>query len=258
MAKRRRTTGNGVQSVGVAATVLDALAAGGGALALRELAQATGMARAKVHRYLAALRAAELVTQEADGGRYRIGPAAIRIGLAGLRILDPAREAAAALPRLRRSVNETVTAAVWGDAGPTIIAIEESDHLVTMNVRVGSVLPVSMTAIGRVFAAYLPPKVTRPFIVAERKSGATAPSERELAAMLAAIRRSGVSFRRSALIPGVDAVAAPVFDHKRRLAAVLCAVSRSENAARQEYLAKETATAARGLSRRLGFTGAAS
>src|SRR5579875_2950946 len=215
MAKRRRTTGNGVQSVGVAATVLDALAAGGGALALRELAQATGMARAKVHRYLAALRAAELVTQEADGGRYRIGPAAIRIGLAGLRILDPAREAAAALPRLRRSVNETVTAAAWGDAGPTIIATE-------------------------------------------RKSGATAPSERELAAMLAAIRRSGVSFRRSALIPGVDAVAAPVFDHKRRLAAVLCAVSRSENAARQEYLAKETATAARGLSRRLGFTGAAS
>lgn len=256
MAKRGKTAGDGVQSVGIAAMVLGALAAGGGVLPLRDLAQATGMPRAKVHRYLAALRAADLVAQDADGGHYRIGPAAITIGLAGLRILDPAREAAAALPKLRQSINETVTAAIWGDAGPTIIAIEESDHLVTMNVRVGSVLPVSMTAIGRVFAAYLPPNVTRPLIVAERKAKTGAPNERELARLVAEIRRCGTSFRHGALIPGVDAVAAPVFDHKRRLAAVLCAVSRSANAARQEFLAKEISAAARSLSRRLGFSGA--
>src|SRR6185437_1925775 len=228
MAKRGKTAGDGVQSVGIAAMVLGALAAGGGVLPLRDLAQATGMPRAKVHRYLA-----------------------------GLRILDPAREAAAALPKLRQSINETVTAAIWGDAGPTIIAIEESDHLVTMNVRVGSVLPVSMTAIGRVFAAYLPPNVTRPLIVAERKAKTGAPNERELARLVAEIRRGGTSFRHGALIPGVDAVAAPVFDHKRRLAAVLCAVSRSANVARQEFLAKEISAAARSLSRRLGFSGAA-
>lgn len=256
MAKRAKKIGDGVQSVGVAAAVLGALVAGGGVLPLRDLAQATGMARAKVHRYLAALRAAELVAQDSDSGRYRIGPAAIAIGLAGLRILDPAREAAAALPALRQSINETVTAAIWGDGGPTVIAIEESDRLVTMNVRVGSVLPVSMTAIGRVFAAYLPPTATRRFIMAERKV-AGAPSKRELSKMLSDIRRNGVSFRRSALIPGVDAVAAPVFDHKRRLVAVLCAVSRSASAARQKLLAKEISAAARGLSRRLGFSGEA-
>jgi DNA-binding IclR family transcriptional regulator len=35
--------------------------------------------------------------------------------------------------------------------------MEESDHLVTMNLRVGSVLPLLNTAIGRLFLAYLAP-----------------------------------------------------------------------------------------------------
>ena len=74
----------GVQSVGIAATILKALAAGGGVLPLKHLAAATGMPRAKVHRYLASLRGAGLITQDAETGHYAIGPEAVTIGLVGL------------------------------------------------------------------------------------------------------------------------------------------------------------------------------
>src|SRR5687767_9084721 len=66
-----------VQSVAVAARILKSLASEGGALPLKRVAIATGMPRAKVHRYLASLRSAGLVAQDPESGEYRIGPAAV-------------------------------------------------------------------------------------------------------------------------------------------------------------------------------------
>src|SRR3974390_2269548 len=69
-AKNRANTGErlgrgGVPSVRIAAKILKALAQGEGAQPLKGLASATGLARAKVHRYLTSLRHAGLVSQDA-------------------------------------------------------------------------------------------------------------------------------------------------------------------------------------------------
>jgi DNA-binding IclR family transcriptional regulator len=237
-AKPAQSSAVGVQSVAIAARILKALAAGGGALALKDLALATGMPRAKVHRYLAGLRGADMVDQDADSGRYRIGSAAVTIGLVGLGRLSPVRQIHEALPRLRDEINETVTAAIWGEHGPTIIAMEESDHVVTMNVRVGSVLPLTTTAIGRVFLAYLPAAMTRPIV----------------AAGLACVRARRLSQAESALLPGVDAIAAPVFDSRAKLVAVICAVGRlgSMSTRWNGSVSQAIAATAARLSRQLG------
>jgi len=251
----------GVQSVGIAATILKALAAGGGVLPLKHLAAATGMPRAKVHRYLASLRSAGLITQDAETGHYAIGPEAVTIGLVGLGRLSPVRQLNDALPRLRNRVNETVTAAIWGDTGPTIIAIEESDHVVTMNVRIGSVLPLTTTAIGRVFLAYLPQAQTQRFVAAEQKK-TTAPRQ-DLTSLhltslhlteLADIRALRLSRATSALLPGVDAMAAPVFDLRGKLTAVMCVVGRAGGTCSWGgAVARALVQAARHHSRQLGF-----
>jgi DNA-binding IclR family transcriptional regulator len=247
----------GVQSVRIAATILKALAAGGGVLPLRHLAAATGMPRAKVHRYLASLRGAGLITQDAETGHYAIGPEAVTIGLVGLGRLSPVRQLNDALPRLRNRVNETVTAAIWGDTGPTIIAIEESDHVVTMNVRIGSVLPLTTTAIGRVFLAYLPDSQTQRFVAAEQsKTTNAAPrqsfKEQDLTE-LSDIRTRRLSRAESALLPGVDAMAAPVFDVRGKLVAVMCVVGRAGGTCSWGGpVARALDRAARDLSRQLG------
>jgi DNA-binding IclR family transcriptional regulator len=216
----------GVQSVVVAARVLKALAAHGGMATLKELAAAAAMPRAKVHRYLGSLRAGGLVAQNPETGRYEIGPAAVTIGLVGLSRVNPVRQLQDLLPRVRDRINATVTAAIWGERGPTIVGMEESDHLVTMNLRVGSVLPLLNTAIGRLFLAYLAPAQTARFVAEERAGplGHAAPSEQDLSDLLNNIRTRRLSQVRGVLIPGVDAIAAPVFDYRERIVAVICAV----------------------------------
>jgi DNA-binding IclR family transcriptional regulator len=251
------TERNGVQSVAIAAAILKALAAGGGELPLKSLTAATGMPRAKVHRYLASLRAARLIDQDAESGHYRIGSAAVTIGLVGLGRTSPVRQVQDALPRLRDEIGETVTAAIWGDHGPTIVAMEESDHPVTMNVRMGSVLPLLSSVIGRVFLAFMPEKITRSLVAAERRARAAGlPPKQELSDLLDDIRQRKVSWAQSPLLPGVDAVAAPVFDYRGKLAAVICAVGRTE-AMRTDAgspVVQAMDEAARELSRRLGHT----
>ena len=79
----------GVQSVEIAAPILQALGAEGRPLALKNVAKVAGMSRAKVHRYLVSLKRAGLVSQEARSGDYRIGPAAVTLGLVGLRSMSP-------------------------------------------------------------------------------------------------------------------------------------------------------------------------
>jgi len=219
----------GVQSVGIAATILKALAAAGGVLPLKHLSAATGMPRAKVHRYLSSLRNAGLITQDPETGHYAIGSAAVTIGLVGLGRLSPIRQLNEALPRLRDRVNETVTAAIWGDTG---------------------------TAIGRVFLAYLPESLTRPLLAAEHAPAKSSPRPaRDLAAELCDIRERRLSRAPSALIPGVDAVAAPVFDVRGKLVAVMCVVGRSSETLCDwdGPVVRALDQAARNLSRQLGF-----
>lgn len=265
--KRGRKGGReplGIQSVEVAARILRALAEGGGALPLRDLALATGMHRGKVHRYLISLARAGLVSREPDFGHYGIGPLAITVGLAGLNRLNPVRLAYDALPALRDRIGETVVLAVWGERGATVIALEESARPVTLNVRVGSILPLHTSAIGRVFAAHLPEPVLRPVLAAEAKrgaaAGATAPPARARALdrILANVRSAGLAVVEGTLIPGLNALAAPVFDQRGALALVLGAVGRRETLAAHVRGPAATALkeAAEALSHSLGFPGA--
>ncbi len=222
----------GVQSVTVAARILNALAKAGGRVALKALAADTGLARAKAHRYLRSLRTAGLVSQQADTNLYQLGPQAIAIGLAALRGVNPVAEVCNALPTLRDNINQTVTAAVWSEAGPILVAMQESDHWLTMNIRIGSRLPVLTTAIGRIFLAYLPEADVAALVATERKAaqahGTELPSPDEMHDLTAEIRRRRLARIPSPLIPGIDALAAPVFDFTNKLVAVVCVVARSE------------------------------
>lgn len=245
----------GIQSVEIAARILRALAEGGGALPLRDLAATTGMHRAKVHRYLISLARAGLVAREADFGHYGIGPLAISAGLAGLNRLNPVRLAYAALPALRDRIGETVVLAVWGERGATVIALEDSARPVTLNVRVGSILPLRTSAIGRVFAAHLPERSLRPVLAAEAKSAAARATPAVPARILAEVRRQGVAAVEGTLIPGLNALAAPVFDQRGALVLVLGAVGRREtlSASPRGPAAAAIRSAAADLSRQLGL-----
>ncbi|NQW80167.1 MAG: helix-turn-helix domain-containing protein, partial [Polaromonas sp.] len=145
----------GIQSVEVGFSLLDALASSGDALMLRDLAARAGMSAAKAHRYLVSFQRLGLVVQDAGTTRYDLGPAALKLGLASLSRIDAVKLARARLGVLMTQIGQTLALAVWGNQGPCMVHWEESPQTVTVNLRLGDVMPLLSSATGLCFAAFM-------------------------------------------------------------------------------------------------------
>jgi DNA-binding IclR family transcriptional regulator len=212
--------------------VLKGLAYLGGRSNLKALADHVGQSPAKAHRYLASLIDEGLVAQDAVSQQYYLGAEAIQIGIAAMRQADPVRAVDLALVRLRETHGITCFVAVMGNHGPTIVRMEEPGLPVTINVRVGSVLPLMWSATGRVFLGLLDDTRVREMAQAELNQAAALrrPALRSrdpIGQLCREVRKHGMATVRDAYLPGISAVAAPVYDHSGRVCSVLTALGAS-------------------------------
>lgn len=221
-----------VQSAQTGMAVLKALARLGGAASLTAIATATGENAAKVHRYLSSLSQEGLVAQNPLTQHYHLGPESIRIGLAALRQCDPVRMSEGALLRVRETLQVTCFVAVMGNLGPTVLRIEEPSLPVTVNIRPGSVLPLLWSATGRAFLAFTDDADMHRKAQAEYDSAT--PERRSLMAgaqpvarLCRQVRDQGCAIVQDTLLPGISAVAAPIFDARGHTCAVFTALGAS-------------------------------
>lgn len=225
--RRRR-----VQSAEVGMGILKALSRLGGAASLTAVAAEVGESTAKVHRYMASLIQEGMVAQNPATQHYYLGQQAIAIGLAALRQCDPIRLCEPALISLREQLQVTCFLAVMGNQGPTILRFEEPGLPITINVRAGSVMPLLWSATGQVFLSYLDDAAVRRQAEGELAQAAQAqrmsltgrdPIDR----LRKRVRSQGCAIICGTLLPGISAVAAPVFDYNGHLCAVLTALGAS-------------------------------
>jgi len=231
-APRSRERRQRVQSAELGMAVLKGLAQLNGRASLTALAAHVGESPAKVHRYLVSLMAENLVSQDTGSQHYHLGAEAIQIGLAAMRQADPIRVAEASLIRLREGLEVTSFVAVMGNMGPTIVRFEEPGLPVTVNVRVGSVMSMVWSATGRAFLAALDESRVR--ALAEAEIAAAAPVRRlqlDASDPIGNLRRDVIAAHcavvRDTYLPGISAVAAPVYDYSGRVCAVLTALGAS-------------------------------
>jgi len=207
----------GIQSVEVGGRLLLALADEGRPMALKDLALAAGMSPAKAHPYLVSFGKLGLIVQDVASGHYGLGPLAMQLGLISLQQFDPVRLATARLPGLAQQIGQTVAIAVWGNRGATIVRIEQAPSAVHVNMRHGTVMSLRGTASGRLFAAHLARDAV---LAASPEARFDAAFVRELAA----VRRLGLAHTVDAAVPGVSALAAPVFDGSGAIVLSLTAI----------------------------------
>ena len=245
----------GVQSVEIGLGLARALARHGPAMSLKDLAAAARMAPAKAHRYLVSLIRAGIVDQEPASGKYRLGPAAIEIGMAALSTADVLRSGAEIILELRDAIDETVFIALWSERGPVIVRWEESSRPVAVNVRPGSIMPLVRSATGRIFAAFMPEKIVKPMI--DDELAAKPALEDNWDKVLAATRRTGIGRVEGQMMAGVSGLAAPVFDHQGKLVAAVASMGTDRNfdARLDGKIVPALRSAAEELSRRLGYAG---
>jgi len=201
----------GIQSVELAMTVLQALEQEMGPMSLTQIAAASGMGVSKAHRYLVSLTRIGLVAQSRRSGLYDLGPSLRRLGMEALRRMDEVGLASEYLPGLRDRTRHAVNLAVWGDHGPVVVRWDYGSYALPITVRVGATLPMLTSSVGRVYLAYLPETLTGPVIQAEQESSPNPLSDPEIARITAVVRQDGVALTSGGVIPGVTSVAAPVF-----------------------------------------------
>ena len=200
----------GIQSVEIAITVLQAMEQGLGPMSLTQIGAASGMSPSKVHRYLVSLTRAGLVAQSRSSGLYDFGPALRRLGIESLRRMDEVGLASEYLPGLRDRTTHAVNLAVWGDHGPVVVRWDYGSYALPITVRVGATLPLLTSSVWRVFLAHLPETLTAPVIKDETGPDGAAVSAAELDRIRRDVLRTGTAVTSGGVIPGVTSVAAPV------------------------------------------------
>ena len=257
----------GIQSVEVGFSLLQALAASGGPLMLRDLAASAGMNAAKAHRYLVSFQRLALVVQHVGTTRYDLGPAALKLGLASLARLDCVKLARQRIGPLMEDIGQTLALAVWGNQGPTMVHWEESPQAITVNLRLGDVMPLLSSATGLCFLAFKGPGrqtsgdrlalLLKDELARTQKAGRSdVPSTMaEVTQTLEEIRRRGMGRVVNTLMPGVAGFCAPVFDADGHMVLGMVALGSLANfdSAWDGQVAKPLKAAADQLSADLGF-----
>jgi DNA-binding IclR family transcriptional regulator len=250
-----------VQSVEVGGRLLLALAAHPAPMTLKDLAAQAGLPPSRAHPYLVSFGRLRLIEQEADSGRYALGPAALQLGLTCLHQMDPLRAALPVATALAAATGHAVALALWGNFGPTVVRMIEARQPLHVSMRAGTVMSLLGTATGRAFAAALPAHRLEQALVGPLGEPRSAPQPllkaqaRELREAVAEVRAHGVARAVGRPIPGVNAFSAPAFDHEGEPVIVITALGHQDRFAADWDSAEADAVrrAAREISTRLGW-----
>ena len=222
-----------VQSIEVGGRLLLALGAHHAPMTLKDLAAAAGLPASRAHPYLVSFGKLRLIVQDADTGRYALGPAALQLGLTSLNQLEPLRAATPVAQELAAATGYAVGLAVWGNFGPTIVRMIDAREPLHVAMRAGTVMSLLGTATGRAFAGALTPhrlaQAAGTPLGAE--DGPTLPLPAAEAAFDAArdeLRAHGVTRAQGRPIPGVNAFSAPAYDHEGQVAIVITALGHQD------------------------------
>jgi DNA-binding IclR family transcriptional regulator len=194
----------GIQSIEVGAVLLHRLNESPRALSLKELALRSDMSAAKAHRYLVSFCRIGLTMQDTETGHYDLGPFALSLGLTRLARTDALAMARPIARQLRDELDLTVSIAVWGNHGPTLVYWLDSLHPIAVNLKVGAVLPIARSSNGRCFAAYLAKAMVQPLLPKEDWP--------LLVEATKEVRQHNAARAQSDLLPGINSFSAAVFD----------------------------------------------
>ncbi|MFE9099165.1 IclR family transcriptional regulator [Actinomadura geliboluensis] len=201
----------GTEVAGRVADVLLLFAGGPEYLGVTAISRELGISKAVVYRILQSLVSREML--EAGTAGYRLGPAAVALGVSALRRFNVRNAAAPVLRRLRDATGETTT--LSGLVGDERVYLDqfESPHEVKMTVEVGRRFPLHAGSSGRVILAFLPAErreliLGRPLAAMTHR---TVTDEDRLRAELAETVQEGVAVSLGERQADAGSVAAPLF-----------------------------------------------
>lgn len=245
-----------IQSVDRALSILDLLAQNED-LGVSEIAGTLGVHKSTAFRLLSVLEAHQLIVQNGNRGKYRLGFGVVRLAGAAISRLDFVRESQDVCRALAAELNETINIAVM-DAGAAVNVTQElGGGTVMVHNWLGQRTPLHATSSGKVLLA----GQNRAAIDTVIAAGAaevtpfTITDPDALRAELDRVRLRGWASTTSELEIGLNAVAAPIHGVDGTVIGAVSASGPGYRLTEEIFpaVARRLAAAARGISIRTGF-----
>ena len=165
---------------------------------------------------------------------HEIGTLSTQSGGVAVASAEDVRIATDALPAIQERLGKrTLSLAVWGNKGPTVIRWERGVGNPNEQLRSGLVLNITRTATGLAFATFLPSAVTRAFVEEDLRLSRIAHEEehvqrRHFDDAIEEARRHGIA-RMTSTEPGDEfgaySLSAPIYDHYGNMIMALSATA---------------------------------
>lgn len=229
---------------------------------LTELSRRLRLHVSTVHRLLVNLMRQGFVEHDASSGGYHLGFRVLRMGLKVLDRLDFRRVAEPLLRALNQKTQETVHLAILQDNRAVSIEKFGSPQPVGLTARLGGVMPLHCTGVGKSLLAYQSEEnLVRLFRAPgpERLTARTMTTLPQLKKELARVREQGYAVDNEEAVEGLRCVAAPLLDHRGRVLAAFSVAGPATRitTARIPEIARLVRETSRDISHRLGFRSAA-
>ncbi len=180
------------------------------------LSEILGMTQATAHRFLVTLEeAGALISYKR--GCYSLSRQVEELGDLAFRLNPLASQLQPIIQQTSTELNQSVMACRMTRQGPTCIAVATAGQLISINIKVGTVLPFLTTAQGKLWLAHLP-KSKRSETLANIPYLQATPNENsapdDFTQELDKIKTQGFALNSGENEPDIGAISVPVFNSK--------------------------------------------
>lgn len=183
------------------------------------------MNAATAHRFLTTLVEAGVLTS-LRRGQYCLGHRMQELGKIAEKSLRLEALVQPVIDRVARELNESVMACRLGDAGPICLAVAQSARPISVNIRVGTILPLHASAQGKLWLAFVTPKDRDAYLSGMTMAARSDNTITDLSAFraeLTEIQQKGFAVNKGENEEDIGAVSVPVFDTRGQMIVSLSA-----------------------------------
>lgn len=227
-------------------------------LGVSSLAKRLGLAKSTVHRLASTLIKDDMLEQDKETGKYRLGLALFELGARVRRKMNVFNEAQFALKDLVEKTGETAHLTVLDHASVLFLYKFESRQAIRMKSVLGARVPAHCSADGKVLLAYQ----TNEMIESIAVGGLAALTPKtiidvgQLMADLVQVRARGYALDDEETEIGLRAIAAPIRDHTGEVVAAISVAGPIQRMTKKVVMshAPKVVAAADAISARLGHS----
>lgn len=221
----------GIQSVELAAEILNLVVSQARALTLTEIAELIDTSPSRAYTYLVSLTRTGLLVRDSLTMEFSPGPLSLRLGADALLNFPKVRALIPLADDFGKEHGVNLFLAVWTPYGPIAVRSIEWGDVLNIGFRQGALLSLSRTATGKLFAAYRDAQEVEQVIISQRLARERIDEfqSADFQSELGKIKTCRVSVSRGVPTPSVSAISVPVFDNSGQIVLAITAFGASRS-----------------------------